>query len=232
MVGTTMADSFIPISDEQAKAIREVAKATGIATEVASKAGSYVAWVLGTVPRDLVDVLGGNWLAHVRIRNAARRAAETEKILRDRGVTETQPVPPVLAIPLLRGATDEEREQLTDLWARLIANAMDPKLGTVRNQFIEAVKQMDPPDAIMLHHLYTAKVGRVRPGAGGTPIDAGFDSLAGKLDVRQDDVEVSVRNLEHLGFLRTSPNDQNIWFPSAKLREFMRACYPELKLDD
>jgi hypothetical protein len=32
--------------------------------------------------------------------------------------------------------------------------------------------------------------------------------------------------LETLGFLATA--ERNVWCPSAKMREFMRACYPEL----
>jgi hypothetical protein len=56
-----------------------------------------------------------------------------------------------------------------------------------------------------------------------------MEFLSNELGYRQTDVIVSVKNLEALGFLDTAPNDKNIWFPSAKLKEFMRACYPELE---
>jgi hypothetical protein len=60
---------LIPISDEQTKAIQEVAKTTGTGLDLVGKAGFYVGWVLGTVPSDLVGLLGGDWLSRVRIRN-------------------------------------------------------------------------------------------------------------------------------------------------------------------
>jgi hypothetical protein len=65
-------------------------------------------------------------------------------------------------------------------------------------------------------------------GDGNKKIDQSVQSVAVQLGARQDDVEVSVRHLETVGFLITAPNDRNIWFTSALLREFMRACYPEL----
>jgi len=222
-----VSDSLIPISDEQAKAIQEVAKATGTTVEAATKAGTYIAWVLGTVPRDLVGILG-DWLAQVRIRNLAREFDKTREVLRSRGVTETIPVSPALAVPLLRAAADEDRDELVDLWARLLANAMDPHMNSVRYSFIDAVKAMDPPDARTMNYLYREKVARIRFGGGGDASDTSIEYTANQLGTTQDDLEVSVRHLEVLGFLSTGPNDKNVWFPNAALREFMRACYPEL----
>src|SRR5207302_1314472 len=112
----SVSDSLIPISDEQAKAIQEVAKTTGAALELTGKAGAYVGWVLGTVPADLVGVLGGDWLAQVRIRNLARYWERTKEILGDRGMTETTAVSPSIAVPLLQAAADESREELQELW--------------------------------------------------------------------------------------------------------------------
>jgi hypothetical protein len=86
---------------------------------------------------------------------------------------------------------------------------------------------MDPPDARIMHHLSGEKVTRIRRGGGGSKTDTSVELTAKELGERQDDVEVSVEHLEVLGFLGTGPNDKNIWFPNAKMRVFMRACYPE-----
>jgi hypothetical protein len=77
--------------------------------------------------------------------------------------------------------------------------------------------------------MCSEKVTRIRVGGGGGKKDTSVDFISGELGYRQDDVAVSVKNLEALGFLFTAPNDNNIWFPSPKFREFMRACYPELE---
>jgi hypothetical protein len=58
---------MIPIGDEQAKAAQEALK-------TARAAGSYFAEVLGTVPHDVVGLLGGDWLRVKRAENAARIA--------------------------------------------------------------------------------------------------------------------------------------------------------------
>jgi len=75
--------------------------------ELVEKAGAYIGWVLGKAPADLAGVLGGDWLAQVRIRSLARYKERTEEILKARGVTDATPVSPSLAVPLLRAAADE-----------------------------------------------------------------------------------------------------------------------------
>jgi transcriptional regulator GlxA family with amidase domain len=66
-------------------------------------------------------------------------------------VRETQPVSPSVAIPLIRAAYDEGREELQDRWATLIASAMDPaRSSRVRLSFIETLRQFDPLDAVVL----------------------------------------------------------------------------------
>jgi hypothetical protein len=64
--GSVMGDqvSIIPISDEQAKAFKA-------ALEVLSGIGGYLKDTLGTVPEDLVGILGGDWL---RVRRREHRA--------------------------------------------------------------------------------------------------------------------------------------------------------------
>jgi len=218
-----MNDNPPPITDEQAKAIQEVAKTTGTALELVGKAGAYVGEVLGTVPKDLVGVLGGDWLGEVRIRNLARYKERTEELLRARGVTETAPVSPSIAVPLLRAAADESREELQDLWARLLANAMDPSLGSVRQQFIEAVRAMDPPDAVVLNFMRTEGFHQVGIDSDGETIERRH--MAAKLGRTDDDLIVS---LDHLSTLRLMEHaSAGFWRQTPFGRAFMRACYPE-----
>jgi len=98
---------------------------------------------------------GGDWLHETRIRNKDRLAGRTEELLRGRGTKpeECEPSPSVI-IPLLLTGQDETREELQELFARLIANALDSDRSfSVRRDFIDIVKQFEPVDARLLMEM-------------------------------------------------------------------------------
>jgi hypothetical protein len=217
-----MTNGLIPITDEQAKLGQEIVKAF-------RDLGSFFGKALGSTPEDLVRYYGGDRLRVRRAENMAKMMCEAKARLAIMGIEDTKPATLSVALPILEGAADEDREELVDLWARLLASAMDATKNNVRYSFISAVKEMDPPDAKIVHYLYSEKVGRVRRSGGGdNKTDTSVDLISRGLRYRNDYVEVSIERLEALEFLSTALNDKNIWFPNAKLREFMRACYPEL----
>jgi hypothetical protein len=207
-----------------AKAAEATAKATGQALEIAHDTGGYLRQVFGEVPTDLVGVLGGAWLheRHIRIRDALRR--RTEQLLRERAVQEVVALSPNIAAALIAGAQEESQEELAELWARLLANAMDPNLQSVRHSFIEAVKVMDPTDALVLVDLYKRNLSAVSRNTPGTQTTTIYD-LARAINRRPDDVEASLNHLLSMGFF--DPANQQ-WFVNASNRELMRSCYPEV----
>jgi hypothetical protein len=211
-----------------AKAAEAIAKTTGQALEIIHDTGGYLRGVFGEVPTDLVGVLGGAWLheRHLRLREALRR--RTEQILRERDVQEAIELSPNVAAALIAGAQEEGREELMELWARLLANEMDPKLNTVRQSFIDAVKQMDPLDAVVLRYIHERNIAYVRRGQ--TPADdksmAGTEEIAVEIGRRGDEIEVSLRHLQDVLFFDYANHVG--WYVSATAREFLRACYPEV----
>ena len=103
---------------------------------------------------------------------------------------QTQPVSPSLAIPLLRGAYDEGRPELQELWGALIASAMDPtRAGRVRLSFVETLRRLDPLDALVLKKRYE------HPGAMKPNSVAG---IAGMIGEQETEVQISVDNLDVL----------------------------------
>jgi len=60
----------------------------------------------------------------------------------------SEPSPSILT-PLLEAACQESREELQELWACLLANAVT-KGNKVRIDFAEVLKQLDPQDALAL----------------------------------------------------------------------------------
>lgn len=211
-----------------AKAVEKTAKASGKALDIVHDTGGYLRQLFGDVLTDLVGVVGGAWLHEVHIRRRAKLRWRTEQILQERNVQEVIELSPNVAVALISGAQEEAREELAELWARLLANAMDPSLNTVRYWFIEAVKKMDPADAIVLVCMYEHNITVVNRGY--QPLQnttTGLPNIAQMAGREPDEIEVSLRHLAELRFVDTAAGTTQ-WATNAVFRRFMQACYPEI----
>jgi hypothetical protein len=184
-------DDPVPFFTEKAKAVQEVAKLGSKALDVTETAGGFLARVLGTIPEDTVGRVFGDWLHHSRLRNIGKLEQRTEELLLERKVV-AQPVSASVALPIFNAARDEAREEIQELFARLLAAAMDPsRRALVRREFIEIVKQIEPLDARVLEELLDIT------GA----IPNRRDHIASTFQLPADDVEVSFEALSGLGLL-------------------------------
>jgi Abortive infection alpha len=117
-----------------------------------------------------------------------------------------------IALPILIAAADESREELQDIWARLLAAAADPERAkSFRNLFIETVQKLDPCDAIVL---------RTIAAEGGASTSISRERIVSSAAVSDDQVLISIANLSRLGLL---PADGMSIYLSAFGREFLRA---------
>lgn len=190
-----------PIDPDSAHAIEETAKAAGKAIDAAVRAGKYVGEVLGDLPHDLVGIMG-DWVKHKRARRWAELSADTERILRQRGIENREDVSPSVAIPLIAGAINEDRDVLKQLWAKLLAAAMDPnRANLVTPSLIDVLKQMDPLDTLVLQPLVTS-----RDSLPSVPGNDLAESLAKRLEATRDETYWSLEHLYELGCLAQSPN--------------------------
>jgi hypothetical protein len=201
--------SLIPITDEQAKAVQEALKTLqGI--------GGFLKQTFGTVPEDLVGLLGGDWLKARRMENFARIAGKARERLKTRHVDAPEPPRLSILLPLIVAAADEEDDDLQDMWARLLAAVADPAgAKSFRLAFIDTVKQMDPIDALVFRTIAD------NPSANWSP--NGRDYIASKLQRSQDEVLVSFENLERLRciWFGSGPKINPVLLPLGKL--LMRA---------
>jgi Abortive infection alpha len=167
-------------------AIEEAAKATSKALDLIKAASPAISDVYGLVIGDTIK--------HARSERLERIAAKAKKKLGDRGVTQPTETPEQIAIPLLEAAQGESREDLMDLWARLLANAMDPaRISDIRAGYIDILKKLEPLDAKILDYL-SAK----NPATDQTA----KHMIHEQMGCRQSAGVVSVDNLESLGCLR------------------------------
>ena len=140
---------------------------------------------------------------------------------------EFVPLSPNVAAALVEGAQEESRDELAELWARLLANAMDPKMNNVRHSFIEAVKAMDPLDAMVLERMYRRGIRAVDRNSRNENVLL-LPELATEVSRNPDDVEVSLAHLLRLGLFVQQNNNNSDWWLTADGRVFLKAVYPEV----
>ena len=140
----------MPIN-ETSKAIAEIAKTTGKGIELAEKVGGFISKVIGPACNQLGGIMG-DWAGYFRYTNLSTIADKVERRHSRRKLQgKTIPIPPRFAIPILESASLEDDETLQDVWAKLIANSMDPHFKPgIHPGYIEIVKQMSPDEAIIL----------------------------------------------------------------------------------
>jgi Abortive infection alpha len=183
-------NSIIPISDEQAKLGKEIVEA------IRGLFGGLTD-IFGDLPKDLVGLIAGDRVKVRRAEQLAILSAKTKKRLQDRGITEPDPPSLKLALPILAAAGDESQEELQDLWAGLLAAAMDPKRqGLVRQTLISTVKEMDAFDALVFDVI-------TKNGGSGWTNTAG-DAITGLLVSTRDEVAVSLHNLLRLNLIASA----------------------------
>ena len=133
-----------------------------------------------------------------------------------RGAKVEKPASLSLVLPIAASAADESRDEMQDLWARLLAAAADPSRAKFfRLAFIEAAKKMDPLDAAVLDTL------RQHNG----PLDGNArQKISQALRVGRDEVDISGANLVKLELL----TEVHVHQPASAVlsplgREFLRA---------
>jgi Abortive infection alpha len=182
------------------------------------KAQTFVSNLIGAPIENVVGLLIGDPLLYVRVRMLAFYKERVEKILGERGVKNPQAVSPSIAIPLIESASNETREELRELWAKLLASAMDPARSKhVRLELIDAVKRMAPVDALILKARHENQ-GLLVPGT--------IKFLADRLGLDMDDVQVSITNLVNLRLMMNLSGGRDFQHIDAALsplgRELMR----------
>ena len=204
-----------PTTDAQARAAE--AGALREAIQAFRGLGAYLERVFGTVPEDLVGYFGGDRLKVARAENHARILERSKQINERRGA-EPEPISIFLALPLLVAAADESRDELVDLWARLLAAAADPtRTNKFRRLFIDTAKQMDPTDAIVLQ-----AIARLLPTKSEGERMKMPRALAESLNFTGDEIDVSLSHLMQLDFL-TKPSTAHGLRDTSFCREFLRA---------
>lgn len=145
------------LSDEESKAIQEVAKTAVVYKDSVISFGQFVGRIVG---HPLVQAGGivGDALGMVRIEMALRFKERVDRIMKERGLEGPQRnIPLSVAYPLLEAATLEEDDELSEMFAQLLVNSVDNSYSSyVPKSFVETIKNMSPLEAKILKAMFDA----------------------------------------------------------------------------
>ena len=151
-----------PVS-EAAKAVQEVAKATGKAIDATQAFGGFISrYVAGPLEQGMK--IFEDKLKYMRWERQVRLMQRSEQLLRESGLTgPTRAIPLKLAIPLLEAASLEDDDYLQDLWARLLVNgANGGSHVSLERAHIAILEQLTPLEAVILQKIYSLPYDEIR----------------------------------------------------------------------
>lgn len=200
--------------DEEAKAVKEIAKTTGKAIDATTQFGGWLAKVFGK-PADTLSNIVNDQLQFRRFKNGVTICEKAQKILENANIVDRKDVPLKLLIPLLNNSTLEEDEALQDMWAELIAKTVNPnEPNHTRVAYLEILSQLEPLDAQMLNYIFDAYSESVidKPDEKRkTSIEFGFETLGivEDLKIPIGDVHRALDNLNRLRLTKSFTSGTN-----------------------
>jgi hypothetical protein len=121
-----------------------------------------------------VVIVGGEWIKLWQMKNAVSVGQKAVEFLEKRGFTNPQQLRDIttkFGILYIEGASVEDQPELQELWAKLLANAVDPIFPAEKlsNAFFDIIKGLDPSDVILLNYLNEQRFNNLKK------IEANFD---------------------------------------------------------
>lgn len=191
---------------ETAKAVQEVAKATGKAIDAGEKFGGFISqFIAGTLEQGMG--IFEDKLKYMRWERQVRLMQRADQLLKEIGLNKpTRPIPLKLVVPLLEAASIEDDDSLQDLYARLLVNAANGASRiNLQRAYISVLEQLTPLDASLLQKIYSLSYQETQHNGvevGKLPQEVSIGKDDGKEDdlpEPSDDVKLALANLARLG---------------------------------
>lgn len=144
------------LSDEEAKAVQATAKTADSAFQSAEKMGGFIASVIKGPLQQGVGIFEDK-LRYYRWENQMKLMEKTQRYMRERNLNNsTKALPLKFAIPLISGASLEEDDELQDMWARLLVNAIDEKSEIdLHRTYLDILERLSPLEAKIIETIYS-----------------------------------------------------------------------------
>jgi len=221
---------------EGAKAVQEVAKATGKGIDAAREAGGFIAkYIDGPLTEGI-----GIWTDKLKIyrwEQQVKLMQRATELLSQLGLSApTRAVPLNIAIPILQEGSMQSDQGLQERWANLLVNAANAGSGIeIKASYISILKDMSSLDVRNLHAIYSLPLNKIQEAGiwpGGLPESAEFfESRHSQLSYADipEEVVLSLGNLARLGCVSPATG----WgggqyfthiYPTVLGRYFVTAC--------
>jgi len=181
------------------KAIEETSKTTGKVLDIVIGVGKHLE-PAGKIVEDLIGI-GSDSLYIYRRERMNSLEEKAGKTLRERGIKDTIPIPPKIALPLIEAATLEDNDYLHTKWANMLSNAMDPNYkNKITRNFISILEDMNPIDVLILDTICKIWLLLPKDEQNNTLFDQSKIIIA--LGINEKECELSFRNLIRLGCIK------------------------------
>lgn len=183
--------------EEIAKAVQKTSDLGVKVIETTEKVGGFFAQVLKEPITEVAGMLTDR-LKFARWKRLVEMQEQVNRILDARKITDTRPVPPKLALPLLEEASLEDDANLQVLWNNLLANAMDPKFtDDLRMGFVEMIRGMTAQDARITKFFFDVlkREGKLSPLEQIIQHVLKKEQIMGALSITEAEYQISAFNL-------------------------------------
>jgi hypothetical protein len=137
-----------------ARAVEETAKTIGKAVDLTASTAAFMERVFGDLVEDSVGILSDKIKAR-RHKNLIAIVDKARREFEDRGQKETSTLPLRFALPLIEAASLESEEKLQDMWAGLLASAMETGRNVSdQHDFVQVMKQLRAETVVLLELLH------------------------------------------------------------------------------
>lgn len=145
------------LSDEEAKAVQEIAKTISNYEPALRELGGFFGMVLGR-PAEQVGGLVGDLFSALRIELALRFKRRVDRMMTEQGLDgPKEPVAIGVVYPLLEAASLEEEDDIQEMFAQLLVNAVSAHSDmAILKSFVSVLKTMSSLEAHILTKLVDA----------------------------------------------------------------------------
>lgn len=198
------------LTDEQAKAVSEIAKATQEGTKAIREAGGFFGRYLDGPLRQASLILEDR-LQFARAERLLQLREKFETKLKSRNLTDDdkRAIEFKVAVPLLEFGSLEDNDFLQDMWAELLTNAVDATSGIeVTKSFVSILSEFGPLEAKLLQFIADAPDHIKGPNSSVVNTQE-FPNYLESHEVEKtkpsDEIKVALWNLHRLGCVTAAP---------------------------